>query len=224
MPSYKDLFPDRWLKAEVINGYRPRVTIEHVAIEQLFNPRSRKHENKLVVKFYKKELRLVCNKTQATALATICKTDDFSKWQGHEVVLSTSKAPNGMDTILISPVPDAPAQPAKALTAAIEEEGAPDDEAELAAMWDTAAPSTKSPDDITPAQRLRLTKLMQQVYGPDWGALEPKLASDASKGSVSQFSELKVKEAEVLLRKLEAGLAQVTAQAQNGKVPKELPA
>lgn len=106
MPSIKDIFPDKWLKPEVINGHRPRVVIEAVTVEQLFNPRSKKHEPKIVVKFHKKELRLVCNKTQATALATICKTYDYSQWQGHEVVLSTGKAPNGADTILISPVPD----------------------------------------------------------------------------------------------------------------------
>lgn len=106
MPSIKDIFPDKWLRAEVINGHRPRVTIEAVTVEQLYNPRSKTHEPKLVVKFFKKELRLVCNKTQATALAIICKTADYTLWQGHEVVLSTGRAPNGSDTILISPVPD----------------------------------------------------------------------------------------------------------------------
>lgn len=106
MPSIKDIFPDKWLKAEVINGKRPRVAIEHVTVEQLYNPRSKKHEPKLVVKFFKKDLRLVCNKTQARALATICKTEEYTDWIGYEVVLSTGKAPNGMDTILISPVPD----------------------------------------------------------------------------------------------------------------------
>lgn len=126
MPSYKDIFPDKFLKPEVINGHRPRVHIEHVTVEQLYNPRSKKHEPKLVVKFHKKDLRLVCNKTQATALATICKTGDYTRWQGHEVVLSTSKAPNGMDTILISPVPDAQPKP-PAQTTAVEERSEIDD-------------------------------------------------------------------------------------------------
>lgn len=107
MPSIKDIFPDKWLKAEVINGHRPRVAIEHVGIEKLFNPTSRKYEPKLVVKFHGKELRLVCNKTQAQALATICKSNDYTLWVGYEVVLSSAKAPNGKDTILISPLPDA---------------------------------------------------------------------------------------------------------------------
>jgi hypothetical protein len=106
MPSIKDIFPDKWLRADVINGHRPRVIIEAVTVEKLFNPRSKKHEAKLVARFHKKELRLPLNKTQATALAVICKTDDYTRWQGHEVVLSTGKAPNGAATILISPVPD----------------------------------------------------------------------------------------------------------------------
>ncbi len=106
MPSIKDIFPDKWLRADVINGHRPRVIIEAVTVEQLYNPRSKKHEARLVIKFHKKELRLPLNKTQAQALASICKTDDYTRWHGHEVVLSTGKAPNAADTILISPVPD----------------------------------------------------------------------------------------------------------------------
>jgi hypothetical protein len=111
MPSYRDIFPDKWLKPEVINGHRPRVAIEAVTVETVFNPRSKKHEKKLAVKFHKKELLLLLNKTQARALATICQTDDYARWVGFEVVLSTGKAPNDMDTILISPVPDSPPTP-----------------------------------------------------------------------------------------------------------------
>jgi hypothetical protein len=64
------------------------------------------------VSFYKKQLRLVCNKTQAEALATITGTDDYSQWIGHQVVLSEGTAPTGQPTIIISPIPDPPpAQP-----------------------------------------------------------------------------------------------------------------
>ena len=111
MPSYKTLWPDRWLHAEHLQGKRPRVVVEDVTIEQIFNPRTKKNEAKLIVSFFGKSLRLIANKTQASSLATICKSDDYSRWKGHEVVLSTGKAPNGADTILISPIPDA-AKPA----------------------------------------------------------------------------------------------------------------
>ena len=107
MPSIKDLWPDRWLRPNIINGHQPRVVIEQVGLERLFNPRTKREEPRLVVKFHKKELRLILNKTQAHALAAICKSDDYSKWGGHEVLLSVTKAPNGADTIVINPVPDA---------------------------------------------------------------------------------------------------------------------
>ncbi len=106
MPSLKDLWPDKWLRAEHLQGKRPTVAIEAATVEELYNPRSKKHEPKLIVRFYGKSLRLICNKTQATSLATICKDDDYIAWVGHRVVLSTGRAPNGADTILLSPVPD----------------------------------------------------------------------------------------------------------------------
>lgn len=106
MPSIKDIWPDKWLRAEHLQGKRPTVAIDSVSVEQLYNPRTKRHETKLIIAFYGKSLRLVCNKTQAMSLATICGSEDYTTWPGHRVVLSTGKAPNGADTILISPVPD----------------------------------------------------------------------------------------------------------------------
>lgn len=106
MPSIRELWPDKWLRAEHLQGKRPTVAIEAVSVEPLYNPRSKRHEPKLIVSFYGKSLRLVANKTQATALAAICGSDDYTTWPGYRVVLSAGKAPNGADTIVISPLPD----------------------------------------------------------------------------------------------------------------------
>jgi hypothetical protein len=226
MPSISDIFPDRWLHPQHLQGKRPRVFVDAVCVESLFNPRSKKNEQKLVVAFHGKSLRLILNVTQARSLATICKTDDYSLWRGHEVVLSSGKAPNGADTILISPVPDGAMSPGATVpigapvankptpTVTPEPEAQEDAPVADASIWDTATPSTKSPDDITPAQLLRLTVLMAQAYGTDWGRHEAECAQAASKGAVMQFSELKVKEATVLIGKLEAA----PSMAQNGKV------
>lgn len=108
MPSFREIFPDKWLKPAVIAGHRPRVVIEHIEVVEVFNPAAKRHQRKLAVKFYGKEKRLLLNKTQCLALAAICRTDDYDDWHGFEVVLSVSKAPNGSDTIVISPVPDQP--------------------------------------------------------------------------------------------------------------------
>ena len=108
MPTYKALWPDKWLKAHHLQAKKPTVTIENVQIEELYNPRARRNEPRLVVSFYKKQLRMVLNKTQATALANITGTDDYQMWIGHQVVLSEGTAPNNMPTIVISPTPDPP--------------------------------------------------------------------------------------------------------------------
>jgi hypothetical protein len=132
MPSIKDLWPDRWLKAAHLAGKRARVVIARVDLEAIFNPRTRQPEPRLVATFHAKTLRLVLNKTQSHALAAICNSDDYTRWTGHEVVLSVAKAPNGMDTILISPIPDPPTPASGAAvpapTAPVAEDDDDDDE------------------------------------------------------------------------------------------------
>jgi len=108
MPSYRDLWPDKWLKAEHLQGRRPTVAVETVVVERLHSPQTRKAEPRLVASFYGKSLRLILNKTQAQALAAITGTEDYTAWPGHQVVLSAGIAPNGKGTITISPVPDPP--------------------------------------------------------------------------------------------------------------------
>ena len=107
MPTIKDLYPDKWLKAEHLRGTKPAVAIEKVSLEKLFNPNSRKEEPRLILKFHNKKLRLVLNKTQCFAIAAIAG-DDYTRWPGHQIVLSPGIAPNGQPTILISPLPDVP--------------------------------------------------------------------------------------------------------------------
>jgi len=107
MPSIKDLWPDKWLRAEHLQERRPTVTIQTVTVESLFNPRTKKNEPRLILAFFKKELRLPLNKTQAQALVDITGTDDYTLWHAYQVVLSAGVAPNKAATIVISPVPDA---------------------------------------------------------------------------------------------------------------------
>lgn len=101
MPSYRDIFPARWLKPEVIGKSSVRVMVERVTRESLFNPTTKKNEDKLIAKFRGKDLRLILNKTACLSLEDIFQSDDFSRWHGKEIMLSTAKAPNGKDTIVI---------------------------------------------------------------------------------------------------------------------------
>lgn len=142
MPSFRDLYPDPWLRADIIGNARLRVAIENVRVEKLFNPTTKKHEDKLVASFHKKEKRLVLNKTQSMALAAICGSDDFTRWKGNEIILSVGKAQNGKDTIVISPVSaqSAPRQAEQApLADAPEEDTSGEDD-----LWEPNSPGART--------------------------------------------------------------------------------
>lgn len=101
MPSIKDLWPDKWLKPETLQGKRVFVTIESATVESLYNPRTHRHEPRLILTFWGKTLRMPLNKTQARSVAAITATDDYSEWIGHSAILAATTAPNGSPTITI---------------------------------------------------------------------------------------------------------------------------
>jgi len=106
MPSFKDIFPDRWLKAEHLQGRSVVVSVVGVGVEPMFNPATKKQERRLVADFPGKKLRLILNKTHCVTLAALTGTEDYTTWTGHQVTLSPAVAPNGKGTITISGVPE----------------------------------------------------------------------------------------------------------------------
>ncbi|KKN03851.1 hypothetical protein LCGC14_1103580 [marine sediment metagenome] len=146
MTTVSEIYPPRWLRATMLADKHPRVVIESVCIEQLYNPRNRKPEPRIVISFHNKTLRLICNKTQAQAIATITGTEVIEEWRGHEIVLAAGVAPNNMATIILSPLPDPPPVPAAA--AAEQEEPAHETEADAAHAGEPSGePSGPSPED-----------------------------------------------------------------------------
>lgn len=106
MPSIHDLF-EIYLKVADLRGRAVPVIIANAKVVDVFNPRARKNEPHLAVRFTGKLLTFLVNKTQAVAIATICGTNDYTKWAGHHVVLAPAIAPTGAATIAILP----PAEP-----------------------------------------------------------------------------------------------------------------
>lgn len=111
MTTIKQLFPDRWLRPEHLRNKSHEVAIEAVTVEDLFNPRTRTKEPKIVLAFHAKPLRLPLNKTQAFTLAAITRTQEIEGWVGHQIVLSPGVAPNHSATITLSALakPETPA-------------------------------------------------------------------------------------------------------------------
>lgn len=114
MASYKDIFPDKWLKAEHLQGRSVVVTIAGVGIEMVFNPEVRKEERRLIMEFHNKKLRLLLNKSHCVAMTTLTKTEDYTKWTGWQITLSPAVASNRKPTIAISGAPVKAPEPEQA--------------------------------------------------------------------------------------------------------------
>ena len=109
-----EMYPAKWLKAETLAGHTRGVTIETSTVEELYNTREKRTEQKFVLGFFGKQLRLVLNKTQSLTMARITGSDDSDLWIGHQINLSPARTPNGQDTITISAPEHRPAAPAPA--------------------------------------------------------------------------------------------------------------
>lgn len=126
------LYPDKYLKAEHLNGKSIRATISKVTIEELRNPRKEEEKTrKAVLHFARSQKILPLNKTQAYDLASITGSTDTDAWPGFVVVLSPGRARNNMATIVISAPPqEKPPQPEPAASAG----SASDSDAEFDAL------------------------------------------------------------------------------------------
>ena len=104
MTSAYDLYTF-YLEPEDLRGQSHTVTVSTANVEEIFNPRIKRNEKRIVVAFAGKKKVLPLNKTQAGAMIEIAGTDDFSRWGGAKVILTPTSATNGKNTIAITPAP-----------------------------------------------------------------------------------------------------------------------
>lgn len=110
--NVNDLFPAKWLTPADLKGRSAVVEVERVALEDVFNPRTRQTDKKLAVAFKSAKKRMLLNKTQAFAFAAACASTESAHWVGCKVQLSVGIAPNKAETIVVSAPPAAtPPQP-----------------------------------------------------------------------------------------------------------------
>jgi hypothetical protein len=236
-----EVFPSKYLTAADLNGRPYTLTIKTVTLEEMIT-----HDNKKVQKpvawFEKAQKGFVMNSTNAHIIAGLYG-DDTDGWLGQRITIYATKVKafgSMQDAIRVKE--EIPAMPKPVAQAAqVAEQSDLDDDDDVADYSEADSlnlvidPDTgeimdgdvlftpassgkaKTPDDIKPAQLLRLTKQMAQLYGAEWGGREAKMAQDASTGSVRQFSELKITEAQVLIGKLDA-LIEQRQPARNGAV------
>lgn len=104
MPSAFDLY-NFYLQPEDLRDRTVAITVAHASAEDVFNPRVKRNEKRLVLSFVGKKKRLPLNKTQAAAMIVAAGTDDYARWTGVPVLLTPTTASNGKPTITITPAP-----------------------------------------------------------------------------------------------------------------------
>ena len=102
--TLSELYPCEWLKHDDLNGRSFVLTIASVEIRK-FEHGLRPDEYSAVLSFEKAEKRLICNKTQATAVSEIAQTEVFGDWPGTRITLTPGMARNKKPTIIITPAP-----------------------------------------------------------------------------------------------------------------------
>ena len=98
--TVSDVYPSPWLRPEDLAGAARRVQVEEVTVESFRQPNGASQE-KIVVAFVGKKKRLICNVTQARALAEVSGSDEIDRWRGLVVVLTPARASNGKATIAV---------------------------------------------------------------------------------------------------------------------------
>lgn len=100
MTSIYDLY-EFYLEPTDLKDRAHLVQVQSARVESMFNPRSTKKDQKVVLRFINRRKAMILNKTQAAAMMEITGKDDFTKWAGVEIVLVADRASNGRDTIRI---------------------------------------------------------------------------------------------------------------------------
>jgi hypothetical protein len=100
--TVSELYPRLWLKPEDLRGRSITVTVVSVDVQE-FRQRDGSHKAAAVLSFERASKRLIANKTQVQALATILGSERFAEWVGKSVALAPDVAPNGKPTIAVQP-------------------------------------------------------------------------------------------------------------------------
>lgn len=108
MTKVSDVYPDKWLRAQDLEGVEGGfvdVTVDGVTVEELRQVDGSRRR-KVVLAFAGARKRLPLNKTQAYAVAKIAGTDEVESWVGVRLRLAAGRAQNGKKTVVVSPVSD----------------------------------------------------------------------------------------------------------------------
>lgn len=107
--NIREMYPSKWITPDDIMDRRFQLKIQYVQVVEVYDERNRTQVRKFAVTFFGAQKRLLLNKTQTFAIASIVKSEETDEWRGHKVVLRRGYAHNGKATIVVeAPVQSKP--------------------------------------------------------------------------------------------------------------------
>lgn len=100
MRTVADVYPSRWLTPADLGGRAVTATIKAVKVE-LIRQRDGTSKTKVVLAFDRAQKEMICNVTQAKAIAALLGSDVLQNWTGKAIGLTQGSAPNGKLTIVV---------------------------------------------------------------------------------------------------------------------------
>lgn len=110
--NVREVFPSPWISAEDLGSKKFELVIAGVTLEEVHDRQTNRKVQKMVVAFVGAKKRLICNKTQALAIAHIVNSDETEDWKGKRVALRAGRAHNGKQTIVVEAAAVQPPTPA----------------------------------------------------------------------------------------------------------------
>jgi hypothetical protein len=101
--NFDELYPGRFLKAGLLKGMKPTLTISNIELEELEDDKQKK-KAKGIVSFKERPLQLVLNKTNGLCLKAMFGKE-LSNWYGKRIVLFAGEW-NGEECIRVWGSPD----------------------------------------------------------------------------------------------------------------------
>lgn len=95
--SYSELYPGRFLKADMLKGRKVTLTIKDIEIEELVGEKNKK-EPKVIVKFAERPLELVFPKTNGYCMKRMFGNDPHA-WIGKRITIYPTETSFGRETV-----------------------------------------------------------------------------------------------------------------------------
>jgi len=101
MTTVSQIYPSPWLKPEDLQGRAVAVKIEKATVESIRQFNGQK-EPRIILDFVGKSKRLILNKTQAFAVATVAGAEDLDQWVEVDLTLKVATLKTGKPTIEVN--------------------------------------------------------------------------------------------------------------------------